>query len=116
MANLFNASGHPLVDCPFTVTGEVGVPNADLTNPVSVAALARTIAEAAAPHVRDGAAIALPGMTTLSALVLAILHGMVGSFPRIAWAARVDGKFVWKAEYTADLHELRTAQRELGRV
>lgn len=114
MANfkIFNGSGHPIHQDGVEVVGEVGVPNVDLTNPSSIGAVAEQIARAAAPHVRSGIAIALPGASTISSHVLALVHGITGHWPRVAWAARVDGAFVWSEAYVSDLHILRTSARE----
>lgn len=110
---LFNASGHPIASPAVEVVGEVAIPNIDLTNPSAVTQAAHEIAAAAAPFAEGGVPIALPGMATLAAHVLAIMHGRTGYWPTIAWAARVDGKFTWSAGYMADLHELRTMSRGL---
>jgi len=114
---LVNASGHPLpLEHPFEVVLDLGTSNVDLADPAKVLAAATKIAEAAAQFVRDGALIALPGMSILSASVLAVLHGLLGHWPSVAYAARIGGVFTWSKDFVIDLHELRTEARTLGRV
>lgn len=109
---IFNASGHPIQQDGVEVIGEVSVPNVDLTSPASIGTVAEQIARAAAPHVRNGVTLALPGASVISSHVLTLIHGITGHWPRVAWAARVDGKFVWSEAYVSDLHEVRTSVRE----
>lgn len=118
MANfkLFNASGHPIQQDGVEVTGNVRIGNVDVSSVAAVLEAAKKIAVAAAPHARKGIPIALPGMTTLSAQVLAYLHGLVGHWPTIAWSARIDGVFTWSLDQVADLHDIRTSAREAERV
>lgn len=110
---IFNASGHPIAQNGIEVIGSVPVPNVDLLSPETILALALEVAKAAREAVEEGIPLALPGMTTLSAHVVALIQGLTGYFPRIAWAARVDGKFLWDEKQVTDLHELRTFARSL---
>jgi hypothetical protein len=50
-------------------------------------------------------------MSILAAHVLAELHGLIGSWPVVAWSCRVDGKFVWSEEWTNDLQDFRLYAR-----
>lgn len=109
---IFNASGHPITQEGVEVVGSVEVPNVDLEHPQAIFALALEIAKAARGACDDGIPIALPGMTTLSAFVLAMLQGMTGQFPIIAWAARKEGKFVWNRKWSIDLTAMRILMRE----
>lgn len=93
------------------MVGSVPVPNVDLSDREAVLRLAQDIAQGARIACEQGIPIALPGMTTLAAHVLALLQGLTGQLPRIAWAARVDGKFVWSEDQVADLHEARNWAR-----
>lgn len=112
LLRLFNASGHPILDEGVEVVGEVAIPNVDLANPKTIFSLALTIAKAAQSACEGGIPIALPGMTTLAAYVLAMLQGMTGQLPVIAWAARVDAKFIWSRGRVIDLHAMRILMRE----
>lgn len=112
MFSVCNLSGHPIVQDGVRVVFEAQIPNVDLANPSEVQALARQLAEQATPFVLAGVHIALPGMTALASHVLAYIHGICGHWPRIAWAARVDGKFMWSEDFVSDLHEVRTSARE----
>ena len=78
--------------------------------------VAEQIAYAVAPHARQGVALALPGASVIVIHVLAFVHGITGQWPRVAWSARQDGKFVWSATQVVDLHELRTEARAGERV
>ena len=109
---IYNASGHSINQEGITIVGECAVPNADLANPASMRGLAEKIAVEASLFVLRGFPVALPGMTTLSAMVISMIQGITGYLPQIAWAARVDGVFVWSEEQVADLHELRNRYRE----
>ena len=92
--------------------GEVAVPNVDLTDPKALFSQSMAIAKAARQACENGIPIALPGMTIVAAQVLAILQGLTGQLPIVAWAARVDGKFVWHKCQMIDLHAVRIATRE----
>jgi len=113
---IYNASGHPINQEGITILSECAVPNADLANPKSVCALAEKIAIEASIYALRGVPIALPGMTTLSAMIISIVQGITGYLPRIVWAARKDGMFVWSEEQVMDLHELRNRSREKREV
>ncbi|HFD40857.1 MAG TPA: hypothetical protein ENJ31_13525 [Anaerolineae bacterium] len=109
---IYNASGHPIRQDGVEVVGSVEIPNVNVADPEDVVEVATQIAEAAAPAVYEGALLALPGMSILAAIVLARLHGLVGFWPRVAWAAREDGRFVWSDARVADLFALRQEARE----
>ena len=111
MFQVFNASGHPIHSENVRVIGKIEIPNVNLSNANDVANAAQVIADAAAPHVREGAIIAMPGASVLAVHVLAAIHGLTGHWPTIAWAARMDGTFTWSKKQICDLHDLRTAQR-----
>lgn len=112
---IFNASGHAITQPDVEVVGVAAVPNADMASYESVVATAQAIAEQVAEYAVNGVLIALPGHSALASHVLALLHGLTGSWPRIAWSARTpDGRFVWTSEQTSDLYELRNLQRERG--
>ena len=113
--DLFNASGHPIDQDDVTVIGEVSVPNVDLADPAAVYSLALDIAKAARNSCENGIPITLPGMTVLAAHVLSMLQGLTGQLPIIAWAARIEGKFVWSRTQMIDLHAMRVLIRE-GRL
>ena len=108
---IYNASGHPIADDTVTVSGSCQIPNVDLADPETVESAAMLIAFHCLPAVDNGDFIALPGASVLTAHVLAAIHGIAGSWPRIAWATRKNGKFVWSAETTVDLHDIRTMCR-----
>lgn len=109
---LFNASGHPIIQDGIHVVGSVEVPNVDLADPKAVFSLSMDIAKAARKACENATPIALPGMTILAAQVLAMLQGLTGQLPIIAWAARTDGKFVWDRKQMIDLHAMRVLMRE----
>lgn len=58
----------------------------------------------------DAVVVALPGATALAAHLLAVIHGVAGSFPFLTWAVREGDRILWKQP--VDLHALRTASRE----
>ena len=111
---IYNASGHPIrQDGDVEVIGSVQIPNVNMADPENVIEVATQIAEAAAPAVYEGALLALPGMSILASIVLARLHGLIGFWPRVAWAAREeDGTFRWHEARVADLFLLRREARE----
>lgn len=116
MFQIFNASGHPIQQEDVEIVGVADVPNVDLTDAHSISQTAQAVADQAAGAVREGIPVALPGASVLAVHTLAALHGLTGHWPRVAWAARQDGKFVWSEEQVSDLHSLRTAQRERNRT
>ena len=107
---IVNLSGHPL-DAPreHEMVASCEIPNVDPTDVKSVTDAAETLAEAYAPH--EGSLVVLPGLSSLAAITLAKIHGRTGSFPMIAWAIRVDGKFVLTGDQSIDLHEVRLDSR-----
>ena len=109
---LYNASGHPISQDGVEVVGDYGNVVAEMTT-TSILEVAGAIAEAAAPFVAKGAAVALPGMTILAVVALAKLHGIVGFWPAVAFATRVERTFVWSEDNVLDLHEVRTEARKL---
>lgn len=106
-----NLSGHAIIQEGIEIIAEISIPNVDLCNPQEIQELARNLAFEASPAVFAGIPIALPGMSILAAHVLAEIHGRCGFWPKVAWAARIDGKFRWEEKFERDLHELRTEAR-----
>jgi len=101
-----NLSGHP--NQALTQQGFVDLPlQVDLTDP----ALPGRLTQLLANHIGDDAdvVVALPGLAPLAALVLAIVHGLTGSFPRVQTLVR-DGA-VWIPGPILDLNQVRTQAR-----
>ena len=109
---VFNASGHPIAQEGVQVADEYRIPNVDTSDPEAIRELAIDIAGRARPYVKLGIPVALPGMSILVAHVLAAIHGMTGFWPRVVWAVQEEGRFIWNAENSVDLHWLRTSMRE----
>jgi hypothetical protein len=108
---IFNASGHSITQAGVTVVDEHTIPNIDVTNPEEVQAWGLKIAHRAAPYIEEGAYLALPGMSLLATHVITAIHGLIGFYPRVAWAVHQDGQFRWTAEQTSDLQNFRLESR-----
>ena len=106
MTILLNMSGHPnpglaqmgFIDLPLQV---------DLTDPALPGRLTQLLHD----HIGDDAdvVVALPGLAPLAALVLAIIHGLTGGFPRIQTLIR-DGAN-WVPGPVLDLNQIRSDAR-----
>lgn len=103
-----NASGHPIVADQLEVVKVVPPPHINPSWTDGVLETARQMAKEAAPYVRDGAAIALPGLSYLAAAFLAALHREVGKFPPIIWSVRPEGesRYIWDPKFSIDLEEV----------
>jgi len=110
---LFNASGHPISQPDLDVVGDFGKIVVPDLNPTDIQSVAKKVALAAAPYAEQGTLIALPGMSVIALATVAMIHGIIGFWPRVAFAKQVDGKFAWMEENILDLQVIRTSARTL---
>lgn len=112
---LLNISGHPLSDvaegqakdCGLRIV-DIKVPNVDVKDPKSVLEYIKTVFETIAGSnkiiglIKKNKFIVIPpGLGILCSGIIAMLHGISGSFPKQAWLIR-DDDGVYKFELDDD--------------
>lgn len=106
-----SAVGRSVVADRVLVLEEVEDTQVDPT-PESITTRVLEIGRVLAPHVRRGAAVALPGYAPLAAALVAHLSGAVGGAPKVLWPVRVGESWMLSPESALDLDVLRTAGRK----
>jgi len=105
-----NASGHPITGDDLEVVRVVGAPHINPEWAEGIMTAAKDMANAAAPFVREGAAVALPGLSYLAAAFLAALYAETGRFPTVVWSVLRDGRYVWGTRFSLNLEQLKEAK------
>lgn len=107
-----NFSGHPVPGYELAPLVGVNVPVEDST--ALTEALRKVLFSLPCiEELKQGAAaeVVLPGMATAAGVLLAVWHGVTGSFPTIRWAVKGPSGFAWPETARADLQDIRLQAR-----
>jgi len=107
-----NASGHPIEDKRFKVVKIIPPPHINPAWIEGIMDVAREMAKTAAPYVKKGAAVALPGLSYLAAAFIVALYMETGNFPVVVWSVKPDDKsgYVWSPAFALDLEQLKEVE------
>jgi hypothetical protein len=113
---LFNLSGHPLPETPkgYQIV-DIQVPNFDLNNAEVVINAVKTLISPIYKDYLDSLMkgeyeIVFMGMSVLTVVAVAILHGLSGHFPIMRWTYKTDAGFTLSKPL--DVQKIRIDSRD----